>query len=147
MCQLSETCPTSNNSPTGRYECRTGADDRASDALVHQLCKKGRSDHEVTPLGVVCSRWPGCDDLLQRSALFLQRGDVLANANQHVPVVAELGSVADRRPVPWDDDGRVAHDGQIGISGPDGAVDASSGRIVDEWIDTVPVGVAGVQDV
>ena len=50
-------------------------------------------------------------------------------------------------PVARDDDGHVGRGRELASAARIDAVDAAAGRIVDERIDAVPVGVAGVQDV
>src|SRR3954451_5156151 len=118
-----------------------------SNSLVCQPGEEGRLDDEIAPLGVGFGGRLGCAERFQRVPALFKAGDVCTNADQHVAKFAQLGSIADRLPVPWDDDGRVPGESQVGIGGSDRPVYASAGRVVDEGIDAVPEGIASVQNI
>src|SRR5262245_308735 len=74
-----------------------------SDAFIDQLGEEGGIDQKLTPLCVIGScRFRG-DGFSQRESLLLEPGDVLTDRDQHIAVILELGSVADRLTMSRDD--------------------------------------------
>jgi len=100
----------------------------------------------LAPLFVVGGGGFGGDGLLQGLALFFEFSDVIASADEHVTELGELGFVADRA-VARDDDRAVGDGGEIFLGSGDHAVDVASAGVVDEGIEAVEPGVAGVEDV
>ena len=119
-----------------------------SDALVDQTREKLRRDDELAPCGVESRSRLGRNGLLDRASLLLELDDFLVDRNQHVAISQKLRLVADGLAVSGDNDGIVAHGGDVGFRRLDhAAFDAAAGRIVDEGIDAVPEGVTGMENI
>src|SRR5450755_3959958 len=119
----------------------------ALNAFVDQPGEEAGVDDELPPFRIECRGRPGRDRLVTRPPLFFQRRDVVPDGNQHVAEFPELGLVADRLAVTWNDDGIVCRRRQIGVGRGDHSVDAAAGRIIDERINTVPESVPYVNDI
>src|SRR5262249_27899159 len=99
-----------------------------SDSLVDEFGKEVGIDDELSPFRVVrCSGFRR-DGLVERPSLFLEHCDVLTNADEHVAIGLQLGSVADWITVARNDDCRVGRRGQVGVGGPDHPVNLAARR-------------------
>jgi hypothetical protein len=126
--------------------------DIASDALVDQLREECRGDREPTPLGVKRRGRLGRDGLVEGTALLLELRDVRADGDAHVVKRCQLRLVAHRarvagHVVAGNDDGLVADGGDVCFRCLDDSVDATSGRVIDEWVEAVPKRISAMQDV
>src|SRR5262249_12888560 len=67
--------------------------------------------------------------------------------DQHLSVGRKLGPIAHWFAMPRDDDRLVRCCSEIGLRRPNHSFDASTGRIVDERINAVPVSITGVKNI
>ena len=86
------------------------------------------------------------DGLVEGLAFLLELRDVVTDANQHLVIVGELGFGTDRA-VSGNDDGVGSSYVEVIFVCKDHAVDVAAGGVIDERIERVPEGVAGVEDV
>src|SRR6516162_6999676 len=119
----------------------------SSDALVNQSGEKAGVYRTTAPFGIKSRARLGSYDLILRLSLFLESGDIFPDGDEHVVEFLELGFVADGTTMSRNDDCLVRRCRKVGIGSGDHSVDAATGRIVDERIDAIPIGIAGVQDV
>src|SRR6202011_2303883 len=86
-----------------------------SGTLIHQTREKLRRDDELAPFGVESRARPGRNRLFDRASLLLEPGDILVDGDQHVAVSRKLRLVAHGLAVARDNDGIVAHGGDVGF--------------------------------
>src|SRR5690349_24947576 len=102
-----------------------------SDTFVDKPYKKGGIDDELPEPGVEGGARLGRHGLVARAPLLLERGDVVADGDEHVAEFAELTPGADGLAVAGDDDGVVVGRSEIGVRGRDHSVDAAAGRMIE----------------
>lgn len=118
-----------------------------SDPFINELRQEGRGDNELTPFLIKGSRWVRRDDFLERPLLPLQRANPVADRDEHIVVIPALRPAAYGTSVSGDNNCLVVCIRQDRFNRADRAIDASTGRVVDERIDAVPVDVAGMQHI
>src|SRR6516165_7811799 len=118
-----------------------------SDALVDQAREERRRYDELTPLGVERGGRLGGNHLFERSPLLLELCDVFTDRNEHVAIFSQLCLVAHRLAMAGDDDRLVRYGGNIRLGRLDHPVDVSASRVVDEWIDAIPVRIPTMKNI
>src|SRR4029077_266488 len=78
--------------------------------------------------------------------LSLESSNAFANGRKDIAVFNHFRFAADRA-VPRDNDGLVRYHREIRFRGFDHAVNVSASRTIDEWVISVPPGVAGMEDI
>src|SRR5215813_258024 len=115
-------------------------------AFVDQFRKQLAVNEASSPLGIISSSRLCSHYFIKRFALFLKHSNSVANGREHVAILIHLRFAADRA-VPRNDDGLICHHREICFRGLDHPVKASTSRIIDEWVVSVPPGVAGMKDI
>src|SRR5207302_8337923 len=97
--------------------------------LINQLGEEAGINNEVAPLGVERRGWLCSNNVGKRTSLLLERGNIIADGDEHVAVILELCSIADRPAMTGNDDRLFGRSGQICFCGANRAVDASASRV------------------
>src|SRR6516225_75836 len=129
------------------YEFGSRAGRASSNALVNQSGEKAGVNGTTAPFGIKSRARLGRHDLVLRFSLFLESGDIFPDGDEHIVEFLELGFAADGTTVSRNDDCLVRRCRKVGGGSGDHSVDAAASRIVDERVDAIPIGIAGMQDV
>src|SRR6266404_5200800 len=105
-------------------------------AFIDQFGKELAVNEARSPLGVISSSGLCGHYFIKRFALSFKSGNTVANGSQDIAVFDHFGFAADRA-VPRNNNGLVCHHREICFRGLDHAVNASTSRIIDEWVMSV----------
>jgi hypothetical protein len=97
-----------------------------SDALVDQSCEVAWIDNEIAPLSVKCGGRFRRDGFVSRPSLLFERRHVFPDGCEHVAEFLELGSVAGRLTVAWNDNCVLCRRREIDVGCGDHPVDATA---------------------
>jgi hypothetical protein len=120
---------------------------RASDALVDQLREECRGDQELAPRGVKRRGRLGRDGLVEGTALLLSFATFVRMATNMSRKDASSVLLLTGHVVAGNDDRLLTDGGDVCFRCLDHSVNATSGRVVDEWIEAVPERIPAMQDV
>src|SRR5262245_13371423 len=118
-----------------------------SNAVVDEPRKEIGGDDELAPLRVESNGWLCGNRVLERPPLLLELRDVAAYRHEHFAIFSQRCLVAYRLAMAGDDDRLVRYGGNIRLGRLDHPVDVSAGRVVDERIYAVPIGVAAMENI